>query len=348
MRSFDRAATLIDSVPGPVARSLATVDQGRGMEALHRAQLPGLLQQLALRARVQSVKASSALEGIIVPDDQRADRIIAGSATTLRNRGEAELAGYRDALDYIWTQDWQPLNVGLVLHLHRLLLGRTTAAGGSFKVSDNLVVDKLPDGGQALRFRPVAATATPWFVEELLDRYRAEVARDAHHPLLLAGLVVLDLLVIHPFDDGNGRVARILTNALLSEAGYGVARYVSLEQLIAETSDDYYATLLASTRGWHDAQHDPWPWLQYFVTQLGAAYDRFAHRAASGRGTGSKRERVKTYVAQQAPSPFRISDVRTALPGISDGTIRNALDDLRDEGLVESDGTGRGATWRRC
>jgi len=330
-----------------VARTLSEVDYGRGLEGLHVSQMPGLLVQLALRARVQSIKASSALEGVVVDDEQRANRIISRGATRLRGRSEQELAGYRDALDYVWQQDWHPPNVGLLLHLHRLLLSHTASPGGTFKSEDNLVVDKHPDGRQEVRFRPVTASRTPFHVDELVTRYVAEQDAGRHHPLLLVGLFVLDFLVIHPFEDGNGRVARILTNALMGDAGYGVARYVSLEQLVSESSDAYYGSLLASTHGWHDAAHDPWPWLRYLVGQTAAAYRLFAQRAASGAGGGGKRERVKRYVLEQAPATFRIADVRMSLPGISDGTIRNALDDLRSEGRIEVDGTGRGASWSR-
>lgn len=348
MRSFDNHAVVLDRVPGTVTRALSTVDVGRGSEGLHRSQLPGLLEQLAVRARVQSIKASSALEGVVVADDQRADRIIGRGTQTLRGRSEQELAGYRDGLDYVWQADWSPVNVGLILHLHRLLLGHTAATGGVFKGEDNLVVDRDPDGSQRVRFHPVSARDTPGFTAELLTRYRDERDADRHHPLLLIGLAVLDFLVIHPFEDGNGRVGRILTNALLDDAGYGVARYVSLEQLVADSADGYYASLLASTHHWHEARHDPWPWLGYFVTQLGQAYTLFGARAAASTGAaGSKRDRVTRYVLDQAPARFQIADIRSALPGISDGTIRNALDALRGQGAVAVDGPGRAATWQR-
>jgi hypothetical protein len=139
-----------------------------------------------------------------------------------------------------------------------------------------------------------------------------------------------------------------LTNALLAEVGYGVARHVSLEQLIAESADDYYATLLASTHGWHQSAHDPWPWLRYVVGLLGRGRMRCSASAPASAGTdGGKRERVKRYVLDQAPQRFRIADVRLALPAVSDGTLRNALDDLRAEGRVDVDGPGRGASWSR-
>ncbi len=347
MRSFANLDHSIGRVPGSIVTALRTVDTGRGSEALYRDQLPGLLKQLADRARVASITASSAIEGIVVADGARADRILAGRVTKLRNRSEQELAGYRDAQDYLFQRQWQPLTSGLLVHLHRLLFAHTAADGGRFKHEDNLVVDSAADGELRIRFRPVSATDTPFFVAELIDRYRAEVAAQRHHPVLLVGLFALDLLVIHPFEDGNGRVTRALTNALLLDVGYTVPRYVSLEQQIAATADTYYRTLLESTHGWHDGQADPWPWLGYFVDILAAAYRTFAERAASERGDGSKQDRVRDYVLQHSPATFRVADIRRALPGISDPTIRVALDRLRREGAIASDGLGRAASWRR-
>jgi Fic family protein len=347
VRSFAPLERTLGTVPGSLVRQLSRIDVGRGREELYANQLPELLTELAARARVESITASSALEGIVVSDQSRAAKIIAGSATGLRTRSEQELAGYRSALDYLFTHDWRPLNVGLVLHLHRLLFAETPGHGGTFKSTDNLVVDKSPDGTRTVRFKPVAAVRTEHFIVELIERYNAAVRDSTFHPVLLIGLFVLDLLTIHPFDDGNGRVVRALTIALLVDAGYGVGRYVSLEQLIAESADDYYDSLLASTRGWHENEHDPWPWLWYFVTRLAAAYDRFEKGTASDRSAGTKQERVREYVLRHAPGFFKIADVRAALPGISDQTIRLALDTLKGEGLIRSEGTGRSAKWRR-
>ena len=139
----------------------------------------------------------------------------------------------------------------------------------------------------------------------------------------------------------------MLTNALLDDAGYQVGRFVSLEQLIAESADAYYGALLASTRGWHDETNDPWPWLSYFVDRLAQAYARFEQRTADSRSTGTKQDRVRGFVLNEATAIFRISDVRLALPGVSDQTIRLALETLKKDGLLVADGTGRGATWRR-
>ena len=211
-------------MPGPVVRQLAHVDIGRGRQELFRNQLPALLTELASRARIASITASSALEGVVVYDQARAAAIIGGKVTTLRTRSERELAGYRTALDDLFSQDWRPLNVGLLLHLHRNLFEQTKVDGGRFKDSDNLVVDRSPDGSVEVRFVPVSAASTEYFTVELIDRYKDAVTQGQHHPVPLVGLFVLDLLTIHPFADGNGRVVRALTNALLDDAGYTVGR----------------------------------------------------------------------------------------------------------------------------
>lgn len=349
MRSFTGAGNIdrtLGSVPGAVVMLLSRIDIGRGRQDLYSKQLPALLTELALRARTESITASSALEGIVVPDAERAARIIDDKLPSLRTRSEQELAGYRAALDYLFNRDWRPLNVGLVLHLHRELFAHTNTPGGHFKTDDNLVVDRSPDGSVAVRFVPVSAADTDFYTQELIERYTQAVALKVHHPVLLIGLFVLDLLTIHPFDYGNGRVTRVLTNAVLADAGYQVCRYVSLEQLIAESADTYYETLLLSTRGWHENANDPWPWLTYFVDILARAHTRFEQHTTEIRSTGTKQDRVRDYVLNHAADIFRIADIRIALPGISDQTIRLALESLKENRLIVSEGTGRGAVWR--
>jgi Fic family protein len=347
VRSFSDVDSLVGHVPFTVVSDLRVVDTGRGTEALFRDKLPQLLTSLADRARVASIEASSAIEGVVVEDRARAAAIVAGQDNDLRTRSERELAGYRAALDYLYRESWQPLNVGLLLHLHRLLFEYTELPGGEFKSVDNLVVDRLPDGTRVKRFTPAPAAQTPYHVDELIARFAAAQQAGRHHPVILVGLFALDLLTIHPFLDGNGRITRALTNALLQESGYGVTRYISLETMIANSADAYYAALLASTRGWHQSRHDPWPWLRYFVTVVRRSYEDFGTVTAAARSSGSKQERVRDYVRHHAPRTFRIADVRIALPGVSDQTIRLALDSLKVAGEVEADGVGRAATWSR-
>jgi Fic family protein len=341
LRSFVDLDALLGRVPAHVVTRLSAIDFGRGSEALYRDQMPGLLTELGERARIQSITASSAIEGIIVADADRAERIINRRTSTLRNRSEQELAGYRDAQDYLFQQDWRPLNAGLILHLHRLLFAQTAMPGGAFKTEDNLVVDRSPDGPTTVRFKPVPAARTPFTIDDLIDRYQQAAAAGEHHPVLLTGLF------IHPFEDGNGRVARLLTNAMLIEHGYTVGRYVSLEQAVAESADAYYQALLESTHGWHDGTADPWPWLRYFTNVIVGAYSVFADRAAAAKTPGTKQQRIREHILRHAPATFRLGDIRTAVPGVSDQTIRLVLEQLKNEGKVRADGTGRAATWTR-
>lgn len=346
MRSFQRRETL-DPVPGDVVNTLRRIDRAAGAEASATDQLPQLLDALRAQARIESITASSAIEGIVV-DDARVPALVSGHAYCFRNRSEAELAGYTAALDYLNQDDPEQLSVGLLLHLHRLLFSFADGLGGSFKSDDNLMIDRRPDGSTAVRFQPVSARETPFFTDELVARTSEALRRGDHHPLLVTAAFVLDLLCIHPFSDGNGRVARLATSNLLRSSGYGVGRYVSLEQLIYDAKDDYYSSLGASTAGWFDdGRHDLWPWARYLLARLDESYTRFEARVAAGTSGGTKQDRVRDYVLLHAPTTFTIADIRRAVPGISDNTIRIVLGELKTLGRITNDGTGRGAAWHR-
>ena len=187
---------------------------------------------------------------------------------------------------------------------------------------------------------------------ELLDRYREAVAIEAAHPVVLIGALVLDLLAIHPVADGNGRVARLLTTRELLDKGYGLARHVSVEQRMYDTKDAYYDALLASQRHWHDGRHEIWPWIEYLVGVLEGAYDDFEAKLAARRGLAalSKQDQVRRYVLEHAPRTFRVSDVRAALPGVSQATVSLVLGSMRQEGLIVpvENLSGPSAAWRRA
>jgi Fic family protein len=346
MRSFQRPSTL-DPVPARIVALLGRIDRSAGAESRHRDQLPQLLDALREEARIESVTASSAIEGVVV-DDRRAPGILAGRTGRYRTRSEAEFAGYTAALDYLYDGSPGHLSVGLILHLHRLLFSATPGGGGSFKSDDNLVVDRDADGSRTVRFTPVSARETPFFTQELVERASRELESHEHHALLVDAALILDLTCIHPFTDGNGRIARLLTTYLLHQAGYDIGRYVSIEQLLYEAKDDYYAALAAATTGWFDdGNHTVWPWVEFLLERVADAYARFETRVAAGQSATTKAARVRDYVLLHAPTIFTIGDVRRALPGVSDATIRVVLTKLRDAGDIAAEGTGRGASWRR-
>ena len=346
MRSFQRPTTF-DPVPGAIVATLRSIDLAAGAEARYVDQLPRLLVALREQARIESITASSAIEGVVVAEERVAG-LVSANPSRFRNRSEAEFAGYTAALDYLIQAEPGPLTVGLILHLHRLLFSFVDGDGGHFKLDDNLVVEHRADGSTVTRFAPVAAAETEYYMHELVDRANIALAGGAVHPLLVAAAFGLDLLCIHPFGDGNGRVTRLITGHLMQQAGYRVGRYVSVEQFIFETKDYYYETLAASTDGWfEDGAHSVWPWAGYYLDRVNQAYERFGDRVATGTAGGNKQKRIRDFVLLHASAQFSIADIRRAAPGVSDNTIRLVLADLKAAGRITVDGTGRGSMWTR-
>ncbi len=336
-------------MPAGLGVLLGRVDVGKGREELYRDQLPALLHSLADQTRVESIRASNAIEGIEV-SQQRAERLAAPEPPRSRNRSEEEFAGYRDAIDALMQEErLDPPTPALTMRLHRQLYAYTKATGGQLKRVDNVIGERGPHGIRRVIFEPPPWQQAEGLVQGLFGGYAQAAKAQVAHPLVLLSAFIIDLLAIHPFEDGNGRVARLLTTHELLRLGYGVARYASIEQRIYETRNDYYAALEASQEGWHDGEHRIWPWTEYLVSVLADCYADFEGRVAAEHDSASmtKGERVRHWVLNSAPGEFRLSDVRRAVPGVSDPSIRLALRSLRDEGKLRSTGAGRGALWRR-
>ena len=346
MQSFVDLERTLAGQPPELGAVLSRIDTGRGREQLFENQVPQVLRSLSENARIASITASNAIEGVIV-DSERALKIADG-APRFRNRNEQEFAGYRDAIDSLMRLDsYQPLTLPLILHLHRLLFQYAGGRGGYLKTDENFIVS-YEHGDREVVFEPPKPKDTEFMLRELVDRYNAAKAADAGHPVVLIGALILDLLAIHPVADGNGRLARLLTTYELLSAGYGVARYVSLEQRIFESKNTYYQALYDSQQGWHTREHTIWPWVSYLVSVLAGAYEDFEQRvAAAGDATGSKQDRVRHYILDQAPVEFRRRDIERALPDISNATIRLVLNGLRDAHKIHAEGSGPGARWRR-
>jgi Fic family protein len=346
MRSFVDLDTTFRGQPRELGATLARIDTGRGRERLFEDQMPELLRRLSENARIASITASNAIEGVIV-DPDRAERIAEGSPR-FRNRNEKEFAGYRDAIDALMRlETYEPLSVPFVLHLHRLLFHHAGGRGGNLKSDQNLIVS-YENGRREIVFTPPAPDETEFLLTELFVRYENAKREALTHPLALISALILDLLAIHPVADGNGRLARLVTTHELLAQGYRIARYVSLEQRIYESKNTYYASLFEAQREWHDGRHSIWPWTSYIARVLADAYDTFEQRvAAAGEIVGSKQDRVREYVLHQAPDVFRRREIERALPDVSPATIRLVLAEMRNAQQIKSDGSGSGARWHR-
>lgn len=326
-------------------RSARLIGEYRGKEALFRQQSPQVLDALRDHAMIQSAESSNRIEGVVAAPQRIRDLV--AMRTEPANRSEQEIAGYRDVLKTIHTNSGDmPLSSNLVLQLHRDLFQFVPDAGGRWKSTDNDITETGPDGTMVVRFKPTAPHLVPDAMGQLHDRYRAALDAGAIDPLLLVPAYVLDFLCIHPFADGNGRMARLLSLLLLYHAGYQVGRYVSLERAIEDTKEGYYDSLYASSQGWHDAQHSLVPWWEYFVgVMLVKAYGQFEERVGvTNARRGAKRDMVRDAVAR-LPERFRYADLERALPAISRPTIARALRELRAEGIVRCARPGRDASW---
>lgn len=329
------------------ASSIQKIGEYRGKQELFSRQTPEVLESLQQIAMIESSESSNRLEGIIAPHD-RIEALVLKS-TAPKNRSEQEIAGYRDALALIHeSAQYMDFSTNAILQYHSMLYRFMPEEGGKWKTLNNEIVERNPDGSiKKARFIPVPALETPGAMEALVTRYRQSVNEYRLEPLILIPLTILDFLCIHPFRDGNGRVSRLLTLLLLYHFDYQVGRFISLERIFEESKETYYETLEESSKNWHKAQHNAYPWMNYFWGVLISAYKEFEKRVGTIRtGRGSKTEQIRMAVNRKIKS-FAISDIEEDCPGVSREMIRIVLRQLRDEEVITLRGKGRGSKWVR-
>ena len=326
--------------------TLRQLGEYRGRQELFTRQRPEVLASMRQVAMVESSESSNRLEGITAPHARVKGLVL--KSTSPRDRSEQEIAGYRDALDLIHgSASAMPFSPNVIRQLHGMLYRYVASQGGEWKPTDNEIVERGPSGEiLRVRFRAVSAVETPQAMEDLCSRTAEATRGGEHDPLIIVPLAILDFLCIHPFLDGNGRAARLLTLQLLYQAGYEVGRYISLERIFEDSKKTYYDTLETSSKGWHQAEHDGGPWLRYFWGVLLRAYSEFEERVGQvGGGRGSKSQQVRDAV-QRKLTPFKLTDLERDCPGVSRDTVRVVLRELRKQGMVVVEGRGPGARWR--
>ena len=347
MASFEDLDRHFGALPPDRVQALLTIAEARGREEMFRRQNPAGLETLRGVALIQSAEASNAIENIHAPRE-RIEALVADT-TSPENRSEQEIAGYRFVLDQIHANGANiPFEPRYVEQLHGYLARYTgDRTAGRWKGLDNVVEEHRPDGAVVVRFQPVSADATPKAMKDLHAGFARAMEKPEYPPLLLAAAYVLDFLVIHPFRDGNGRMARLITLWLLYICGHEVGRYISIEKIIEESKETYYEALQRSTVGWQEGNHDLGPWTDYFLGIINAAYQEFENRTGLVNGRGSKRALITTFIRSSLSNEFSIAQVRDASPGVSDAYLSKVLGQLKADGVIEPVGRGRGARWRR-
>jgi Fic family protein len=324
---------------------IAKINEYKGKQELYKHQAPELLESLREISTIQSTEASNRIEGIVITD-QRLSSLMKQKSTP-RNRSEAEIAGYRDVLATIHASyEAIPVQSSVILQLHRDLYRFTPSQGGRWKQSDNVIEEKLPSGERIIRFQPISAFETPRAMESLCTEYHRLMQSEEVDQLVMIAAFILDFLCIHPFHDGNGRMARLLTLLLLYQAGYEVGRWISLEQIIEESKESYYESLKKSSANWHSGDHTLKFWMEYLFGTILAAYKELENRMHFiEQKRGNKSKRVEEFILHVI-GYFTKRDIRRACPDIGEATINRVLVSLRDHGKIETVGKGRGAKWR--
>ncbi len=345
MHSLLRSFTGSLSFSSEHLTSIKKLGEFRGKQELYSRQMPEALERLRENAIVESVTASNRIEGITAP--QTRIKAIVRSPEKGHNHSEQALAGYRDALNLIHTShQGMTFDCNVILQLHSMIYRYLPEDGGHWKYADNVIEEKNPDGNLIrIRFKPVNYLETPAAMEALEEGFKEQTERYVTDSLIVIPLTILDFLCIHPFDDGNGRIARLLSLLLLYKSGFEAGRYISLERIIDESRRTYYDALEASSLNWNASVHDPFPWMTYFWGMLIRAYKELDERVGTVQPTrGSKTARV-TDTIMHFPGEFSISDLKNACPTVSRDMIRVVLRQLKEKNIISVQRRGRASKW---
>lgn len=335
--TFDHAA-----LPVSTSWLLADCMEFRGKQDLWSRQRPEVLEALRQQAMIQSVESSNRIEGVTVAPDRLVPLALGKSLP--RDRSEEELSGYRRALDWIYSRKPGVSIDARTIRLLHALSHAEAGDAGEFKSRDNEIIEILPDGRRRVRFQPTPAKQTARAVDDLCEAYQRLAGAPRVPPLLTVCTTVFDLLCIHPFRDGNGRVSRLLTTMLLLQHGFTVGRYVSLERWVEQSKEDYYHVLGECSAGWHEGRNPILPWWNYFLGVMRRAYLDFSKQVEHRGGQGAKTERARQLILSQA-GDFGLGDIHSQLPGISRQLLKKVLADMKSAGQISLSGRGRGAKW---
>lgn len=341
MRSFDYKEKWKKLLTPEIVTYLTQIHEFKGEQTLFIEAKADTLSQLVDIAKIQSTEASNKIEGIYTSDERL--KALVKDSTRPRTRNEREIAGYRDVLNTIHeNHDYIPPKPSIILQLHRdLYKFEGMDIGGRYKTSDNIIEEQDAEGNKSVRFRPMPAWETPEAIEELCQSYDEALNSENIDALILIPMFVLDFLCVHPFNDGNGRLSRLLTLLLLYRSGYIVGKYISIEKLIEQTKEIYYESLQLSSEGWHDNKNDYEPFVKYMLGVIVAAYREFSSRLSLLTTQGmSKPDRVKEII-RATLGPITKTEILAKCPDISQVTVQRALADLVDKGDIIKLGGGR-------
>ena len=340
MRIFDYSFLESGMLPAGLVNIVSAIAGLRERENERKNSYPDVFTRLVSIARVQSVKGSNAIEGIVT-SEQRINEIVNQNSAP-QSHNEAEIAGYRDALDKVHT-DFASLDIreNDILQLHEIMLSYTPTNGGNYKQADNVIMEIDASGLRRVRFAPTPADETIATMEQLILAYLDARSNYNINQLLLIPCFILDFLCIHPFADGNGRMSRLLSLLMLYKNGFDAGKYISFEEQINIGKTDYYEALRLSSDKWHDRQNSYFPFVENFITTLLYCYKELDKRfSVVNAKKVSKHQRIEATVLNSL-LPISKQEVCYVLPDISPTTVEAVLAELLRNSLIKKIGSGR-------
>ena len=340
MRSFNYSIIKERKWDSELLGLVAAVYREAGRQELYLKQRPEGFEKLVEIAKVRSTEASNAIEGIRTTDARI--RLLVAEKTAPRDRSEQEIAGYRDALRIIHESfDVIPVTRNYILQLHKILYGHTeNPMAGRTKNVQNYITAAYPDGHTEVLFTPLAPYETPEALDRICGEYSRVTGNMELEPLIAIPVFIHDFLCIHPFNDGNGRMSRLLTTLLLYRSGFSVGKYISLEEKIAKDKQLYYDALSASQTGWHEEKDDPVPFVKYLLGTVLAAYrdleDRFSLVETKLPAVETVRRAALSRIGR-----FTKRDILELCPSLSLSSVEGALRRLVETGELRRGGNGK-------
>lgn len=341
MRAYDYNQKWQTLLTPEIVSMLSQIHEFKGEQNLFIEAQSDTLTQLVEIAKIQSTEASNKIEGIYT-SDERLKKLVTNK-TTPKTRNEQEIAGYRDVFSTIHeSYDFIPVKPSIILQLHRDLYKFSgKSIGGSYKNSDNVIAEEDDAGNRFVRFEPVTAWETPTAIEALCTAFDDAISRSEADPLLIIPMFVLDFLCIHPFNDGNGRMSRLLTLLLLYRAGYIVGKYISIEKVIEASKETYYESLQNSSQDWHEGENDYSHFVRYMLGVILSAYRDFSARVKVLTTSGlSKPDRVREII-KDTLGKITKAEIMQKCPDISQVTVQRTLNELVKNGDIIKIGGGR-------
>lgn len=346
MRNFNYSAIKDQKWDSETLGLIAAIYKEAGKQELFLKQHLEELEKLVEIAKIQSTEASNAIEGIVTTNTRI--RQLVEEKTTPRNRDEQEIAGYRDVLSVIHDNfDTIPITQNYILQLHKMLYSHmNNPLAGQSKTVQNYISATYPDGHVETLFTPLAPYETPEAMDKICEEYNRVIGNMELEPLIAIPIFIHDFLCIHPFNDGNGRMSRVLTTLLLYRSGFYVGKYISLEAKIAKNKDLYYNALAESQIGWHEGTEDVVPFIKYILGTILATYKDFEDRMALVETKLPVIEMVKR-ASENKIGRFNKQDIRELCPTLSDSSIEGALRKLVASGELQREGKGKNTRYFR-